>query len=84
MLAELPFYGIEISAPDLEIGASLCTLVKMCYISKQSLAAVWMNKNLPESQAKPSLTTMMKKHQLFRTKGLAAHQNDARVAHVCL
>ena len=28
LLAELPFFGIEISAPDLEIGASLCTLYK--------------------------------------------------------
>ena len=48
--------------------------IKMCYISKHSLAAVWMNKNLPESLNKPSLTTMMKKHQLLRTKGLATHQ----------
>ena len=47
MLAELPFIGIEIAAPDLNIGASLCTLIKMCYISKHSLAAVWMDKNLP-------------------------------------
>ena len=31
LLAELPFTGIEIAAPDLNIGVSLCTLVKMCY-----------------------------------------------------
>ena len=46
----------------------------VCYISKQSLAAVWMNKNLPESLKKTSLMKMMKKHQLLRTKGLATHQ----------